>query len=162
MDNLNIEVSEETIEIIVKGETINNTGEATAFVSIIGQPEDNTNLNAALNNKVNAGSLTEAGYASKSVVSTGDVNFKLSNYIKINLVDGNNSIEFTEFMDGMRCVLKLKQPSQGYGFVTWINSIRWGSGNSVPILTHGNNQIDLITILYDTDDGFLGNYSLNY
>ena len=162
MDNLNIEVSEETIEIIVKGETINNTGTATAFVSIIGQPSDNTNLNKALNNKVNAGSVTNAGYGSKSVISVGDIDFTKSNYIKINLLAGNNEIEITNQFDGMRCVLKLKQPSTGYGFVTWINPIRWGSGNNIPTLTPTNNKVDWVTILYDDDDGFFANYTLNY
>ena len=157
---IGIGINQSRINFIVHGKLSIISGEVGnySFEVISGNPYDNINLSNVLNLKVNAGIETENGYASKSLISTGNVDFTKSLNIIIELESGNNLIEFTDTLDGLKCGIWLIQPTSGQGYVTWINEIRW-CRTMQPILTTIPLGIDIVSILYNPKYGFIGNYS---
>jgi hypothetical protein len=86
----------------------------------------------------------------------------------IDLSDGHNidvslesstAITLTNPYEGDRYLFVFDQTGS-FG-VTWTNSIKW-RGGSPPTITPGSGSVDIITLFYHPDLGFIGDFSQDY
>lgn len=108
-----------------------------------------SNANAPL---IAAGATFSGQYNGTRFAGSVAVDWNNGNVQSLTLVTGANTVTEANPKDGARYLLLVKQPSSGAaGTVTWPASFDWG-GAGTPILSAVNSQVDMISLVYRSDD----------